>query len=239
VQHADRVPSLSLLVVDDQAVFADALAAQLATEPGVHPVVVSYGLADATARLGTFRPDVALVDLRLGDGSGVELAERIRVLSPQTRVVILSAVESVESAEAVVEAVLAGVRVWLPKSVDRRTVLQMVRAAHRGEAWLPGPTLAAVLEGLADRVRGLIAEPLDLLSRREVEVLALLAQGVRRGDIADELHVSAQTVRSHVQHIHAKLGVHTTLEAVGVYHRAAHRSAGVPPGSPDSGRMAR
>ncbi|MCW2621771.1 MAG: DNA-binding response regulator [Frankiales bacterium] len=224
VAHAGPVDPISLLVVDDQAVFADALAAQLSAQPGFHPVVVAYGLAAATTRLATFQPDVALVDLRLGDGSGVELAARIRRSSPKTRVVILSAVES---AEAAVDAVIAGVRVWLPKNVDTRTLVQMLRTAHRGEAWLPGPMLSAVLDGLADRIAGVISDPVELLSRRELEVLGLLAQGLRRTQIADELHVSEQTVRSHIQHIHAKLDVHTTVEAVGCYHRSTHRSPDV------------
>jgi DNA-binding NarL/FixJ family response regulator len=208
------------LVVDDHVVFADAVQSRLEMESDLHPVVVAYGLDQATSKLETFRPDVALVDLRLADGTGIEFAERARVISPGTCVAILSAVDS---SDAVVSAALHGVRVWLPKTVDVRRLVRVIRLAHRGGAWFPQSVLGPVLDALVERAQGGVSGPLDRVSGRELEVLSRLAEGKSRAVIAAELHLSPNTVRSHVQHIIGKLEVHSTLEAVAMYHRARHR----------------
>jgi DNA-binding NarL/FixJ family response regulator len=215
-----RVNSISVLVVDDHVVFADAVRSRLELESDLHPIAVAYGLDQAMARLDTFRPDVALVDLRLADGTGIDFAERARVVSPKTSVAILSAVDSTE---AVVNAALHGVRVWLPKTVDVRRLVRAVRLAHRGGAWFPQDVLGSVLDELVERARSGASSPLDRLSDRELEVLSSLADGKSRAVIAAELHLSLNTVRSHVQHIIGKLDVHSTLEAVAMYNRAGHR----------------
>ena len=212
------VPSVSVLVVDDHAVFADAVQSLLESDPGLHPVTVAYGLEEGSAKMATLRPDVALVDLRLADGTGIELAKRARTLSPQTRVVILSAHMS---PEVMVSALLHGVRVWLPKTVEPRELGQAVYIAHRGRAWLPSEMLAPVLDALVERAAA-AAGPLDRLSRRELELLEGLAAGKTRRVLAAELQLSVNTIRSHVQNIISKLEVHTTLEAVAVYNRARH-----------------
>lgn len=213
--------SLSILIVDDQAVFADAVGSRLAAEPDIHPIVVAYGLEEATARLATFRPDVALVDLLLADGSGIDFTRQVRRLSPTTRMIMMSALESTD---AVTEAMLHGVRVWLPKTVDSRRLVRMVHAASRGEAWLPRRMLGPVLDRLVDRATGVDQDPLATLSPREHQVLSCLSGGMTREAIARTMHLSANTVRSHVQNTLRKLGAHSTLEAVALFNRAQHRS---------------
>ena len=210
--------TISVLVVDDHAVFADAVRALLESAADLQPVNVTYSLTDAVAHVATLRPDVAVVDLHLTDGTGIEFAKRAQTLSPSTRVVMLSAINS---REAVLNAVFHGVRVWLPKTIEPKQLLRAVHTAHRGRAWLPPGILSDVLDALVERAAA-ASGPLDRLSRRELEILEGLALGKTRSTLAAELHLSPNTIRSHVQNITSKLGVHTTLEAVAVYNRAQH-----------------
>src|ERR1041384_5737728 len=106
--------SISVLVVDDHAVFADALQARLSREPDLAPVAVAYSANELRAQLTRNRPDVVVLDLLLGDRSGLDLAEDIRELSSTTKVIILTAVVSVEP---VITGLSRGLRAWLPKTV--------------------------------------------------------------------------------------------------------------------------
>jgi DNA-binding NarL/FixJ family response regulator len=208
---------VSVLVVDDHAAFADAVQSLLRDEVEADAVDVAYGVEEAGAMLATLRPSVAIVDLHLADGSGIDVARRAQALSPDTRVVMMSNVDSVD---AVVQALLHGVRVWLPKTVEARHLARAVRLAATGGAWLPIEMLGPVLDALVDRATGVTKEPLDRLSRRELDILQGLAAGFDRRTLAAQLHVSPNTIRSHVQHIIAKVNAHTTLEAVALYNRS-------------------
>lgn len=217
--HRGGVPPISVLVVDDHVLFADAIRARLGFENDLRPVTIAYNLEEATARLAALQPDVAVIDLRLGDDDGLELVRRARQLSQATRMVVLTAIESPQAA---LDAVLAGVRTWLPKSVSTRRLIRAVRGASSGQAWFPPSVMGPLLDALAGSVGEVQADPLQALSVRERQVLTCLADGMGRSAIAVQLHLSVNTVRSHVQNIISKLEVHSALEAVAVQNRVAH-----------------
>jgi DNA-binding NarL/FixJ family response regulator len=203
------VAALSVLVVDDHAIFADALQARLSREPDLGPVGVAYGAAEARAKVVRMRPAVLVLDLLLSDGeSGLDVAEAIQETSPQTKIIILTAVESVGD---VVTGLMHGVRAWLPKTVDVGHLVRVVRGVHAGEAWLAPELLGRVL---SDLVVGARPDPLDGLTTRERQVLQCMVDGLTRAQIAQRLHLSVNTVRTHTQNIIAKLGAHSTLESV-------------------------
>lgn len=210
-------PPISVLVVDDHAVFADALQARLSGEPDLAPVGVAYSVAEATTKIAHQRPDVAVLDVRLVDGTGIEIADRARGLSPATQLVMLTATDSIKD---VVDAMLLGVRGWLSKTVDTQALVRAIRGVHRGEAWMDPALLGAVLTDLLERLRNPPPDLLSGLTAREREVLDCLADGLRRADIAAQLQVSVNTIRSHIQSVNAKLGVHSTLEAAAFGNRA-------------------
>jgi len=207
------MPPISVLVVDDHAVFADALRARLDAERDLEPVMVAYSAAEASAKLAAHQPDVAILDMRLGDGSGLRLADEVRTLAPKTRVIVLSASGSVD---AVVDALELGVRAWLSKTVEVAELISAIRAVHGGEAWLQPALLGHVLTAQLQRSARPPEDRLGVLTEREREVLEYLAAGIGRAETATRLGVSVNTVRSHIQNLIAKLGVHTTLEAVAV-----------------------
>lgn len=214
---------ISVLVVDDHTLFADALQARLAREPDLSPVSVAYSLREAEAVVAATRPGVVILDVLLRDGSGLDLIQKIRRISPDSRVVMLTGVESVD---AVWSALSRGARAWLPKSIDTDHLVRVVRGVHRGEAWVAPELLGRVLTALTDDAVQPRANPLVGLTVREREVLQCLVDGLSRAEIAKRLHVSANTVRTHTQNLIVKLGVHSTLESVAVALRYGVRGSG-------------
>src|SRR4051812_25429077 len=140
---------------------AGALQARLRREPDLGPVSVACSAGEARALLMTSPPAVAVLDVALGDGSGIELAAHIREVSPETRVLMLSAVESVES---IIAALGNGARGWLPKTVDSDHLVRVIRGVLRGEAWLAPDLLGRVLTDLFAPVAVAPPDPLAALT---------------------------------------------------------------------------
>ena len=213
---------ISVLAVDDHKVFADALQARLAAERDLVPVSVAYSVAEASSRLSRTPVDVVVLDYMLGDGTGTALAAHLQQLSPRTRVVILSATESVE---AVVDGLVAGVWAWLPKTVDLAHLVEVIRGVHAGEMWLEPALLGKVMPALLARSLAPAPDMLAVLTAREREVLDCMIAGLSRAEIANQLMVSGNTVRTHTQNLIGKLGVHSSLEAVTLALRTRHYAA--------------
>jgi DNA-binding NarL/FixJ family response regulator len=215
------VTGISVLVVDDHTLFADALQTRLAREPGLGPVSVAYGAREAQVHVAARRPAVVVLDVLLGDDSGLDLILPICELSPDSRVVMLTGVQSVD---AVCTALSRGARAWLPKTVDTDHLVRVVRGVYRGEAWVAPELLGRVLTALTERAVEPERDPLAGLTRREREVLQCLADGLDRAEIARRLRISANTVRTHIQNLIVKLDVHSTLECVALALRYGHAS---------------
>lgn len=216
---------ISVLVVDDHALFADALQARLAGEPDLGPVSVAYSAAQVRAHLTHSTPAVVVLDLLLGDRSGLDLADDIRELSPTTRTVMLTAVESVEP---VVTGLARGVRAWLSKTIDTDDLVRIIRGVCAGEAYLAPDVLGRVLSEMVARILNPASDPFAVLTTREREVLQCMVDGLTRAQIAAHLGVSVNTARTHTQNLIAKLGAHSTLEMVSLALRNGIRASGSP-----------
>lgn len=201
---------ISVLLADHHTLFAEALQARLSREPDLRPVNVAYTIEQVRAQVRRDRPGVLVLDTTLGDESGLALVEYVRDVSPDSRVVMLA---GVETAGSVVAALRCGVRAWLPKTVKPEQLLRAIRGVTRGEAWLPPDLLGRVLTVLVGR-EAETPDPLAVLTPREREVLQCMVDGLNRVQIAQRLHLSTNTVRTHTQNLLPKLGVHSTLESV-------------------------
>ncbi|MBX6748596.1 MAG: response regulator transcription factor [Micromonosporaceae bacterium] len=208
------------LLVDDHPVFAQALAVRLSGEPGITVVPVAHTVDQAVAELARSRPEVALVDLVLGRQSGLTVVEHIRTNHPETKVIMLTGVNDLDT---VVEAVRRGARAWLPKSADVAHMIRVIRGVLCGEAWIPPLLLQGVLTRLAAPEP---VDPLGALTAREREVLQCVVDGLPRQEIARRLYLSPNTVRTHVQKVLTKLDSHSILEAVALARRAGMRPSG-------------
>ncbi|HTW98766.1 MAG TPA: response regulator transcription factor [Acidimicrobiales bacterium] len=198
---------IRLAVIDDHAMFAESLAALLDRQADLVVAGTATRCASGLALLAEEHPDVVLVDDRLPDGDGATLAAEILRRWPATHVVMLAGSADDGLLARVIEAGCSGL---LPKQRSAEEVVAAVRAADRGESLVPTSTLAALL----DRMRRSSAPSPEALSRRELEVLELLARGASTAHIAAELYLSGHTVRNHVRNILSKLGAHSKLEAV-------------------------
>ncbi|HKD98617.1 MAG TPA: response regulator transcription factor [Micromonosporaceae bacterium] len=199
----------SVLLVDDHALFAEALRERLIREPDMSPVRVAGSASEALSAAGTAMPDLAVLDVALAADDGVALAGRLTELSGgRCRVVMMT---EVRSTERVIEALRVGARAWLSKTIAVDDLLRAVRGVLRGEVWLAPDVLGEVVPRLLDDRRPNV---LDDLTAREHEILQCAVDGLTRSGTAERLGVSANTVRTHTQNLFAKLGAHSTLEAV-------------------------
>jgi two-component system, NarL family, nitrate/nitrite response regulator NarL len=204
-RHGQKI---RVLIVDDHQVLAASLARVLDDEPDIVSVGVAHSLEQARARVASAAPDVMLLDRRLPDGDGVIAIPELRALRPNMNVVVLTA----SGAEDVlVEAIEVGAAGFVSKTRGIGDVTAAVRAAAEGEAMISPEMLTRLLSKLS-RTPG--AAP--SLTRREHEVLNLLARGLPNTAIAKELTVSVNTVRNHIANLSAKLGAHSKLEALSI-----------------------
>jgi two-component system nitrate/nitrite response regulator NarL len=209
------VRPVRVLLVDDQQMLIEALAAGLSTTPDI--VVVGHCTTrdPHPERLATLlRPDVITIEAEQAHDAAT-LLTLFRTAWPPARVVVLTASRDPEQA---VDAARAGADGWVSKESSVDTLAHALRCASRGHACFPPEELGRVLAELrADVGRAQRREgPLDVLTPRERDVLMCLAQGHCPAEIAGELGMSANTVRTHTNKIFAKLGVHSRLEAVAV-----------------------
>lgn len=213
---------IRVLIVDDHALFAEALSARLGREPDLVILPVAADVRRALALAATERPDVIVLDLTLGAESGLDVLDRVRESRPDVRVVVLTAMDDVE---VMVQAVRRGAVGWLSKTESADLVAQVIRSAARRGGWIPPESLGEVLrrllaeEAAPEGGAQLLAE----LTPRERQVLQCMVDGLNRAEIAQRLGLSANTVRTHTQNLLAKLDLHSALEAITLAMRAGMR----------------
>jgi two-component system, NarL family, response regulator DevR len=204
---------ITVLLVEDHLLVAEGLAAMLRATGDLQVVGTAATPAEAVRLAAVHQPDVVVMDSHLPDGSGADVAGRIRENQPQVALVFLSADES---EVAMIAAVRAGACAYLPKSRATADVVDAVRRAAEGEMLIPAAQLARLLARSQEMARdeGERRRLLDGLTPREKEVLALMAEGLDNRAIAAELGIGFTTVRGHVQNILEKLDAHSKLEAL-------------------------
>ena len=203
---------ISILVVDQQRTFAEAVAARLQMEADVEVVGVVQSEPSARRVLAAQRVDVMLVDADLPGGDDLLAWADTSGRDQSPCMIMLS---GSASAERILAAVRAGAAGWVHKGESIGHLLRVVTGVTRGETWVPPSDLGGVFRLLFDQQKENGADdPLADLTAREREVLTHMADGAARKEIAERLHLSPNTVRSHMQSLMGKLGVHSALEAV-------------------------
>jgi DNA-binding NarL/FixJ family response regulator len=199
--------TLRVLVVDDHSTFAELLTGAIDREPDMVSVGHATTGAGGVAMFDTLRPDVVLMDLQLPDIDGFAATTQIVAISPDVRVIMLTAHVT---ATVVAKAATSKICGFLSKDGHLADMLRTVRTAKPGSLTIDPALLAQVIGHPQNAVRTL-ARP---LSRREFTVLTRMADGKDVTTIARELSISAHTCRGHVKAVLSKLGAHSQLEAV-------------------------
>lgn len=194
-------PSIRILVVDDHAMIRLGLIGALSSEPGMEVVGQARNGREAIELHAKIDPDITLMDGILPDMHGVEVTREILTRSPAAKVILISINETAEDIRRALEA---GVLGYVPKSCEQDTITEAIRSVASGQNFLPPQLTRRLTERNA--VVG--------LSNREVEVLRLVAKGKANKQIAAELALSGDTVKTHLTHLMRKLGAADRAHAV-------------------------
>lgn len=195
-----------ILVADDHPIVRDGLVALLGSQQGIEVVGTAADGAEALAQVRRLSPDVVLMDLRMPGLDGVVATERITADHPQTRILVLT---TYDTDADITRAVAAGATGYLLKDTPLAQLSEAIRAAARGETVLAPPVAARLVSAMRAPVT-------DRLTPREVQVLAAVAGGATNAEVGRALFIGEATVKSHLLHVFAKLGVDDRTHAVTV-----------------------
>ena len=199
---------IRIYLLDDHEVVRRGLRELLESEPDFEVVGESGSAAEATRRIPALRPDVAILDGRLPDGSGIDVCRDIRSQDPDIAALILT---SYDDDDALFAAIMAGAAGYVLKQVRGNDLVDMVRRVAAGQSTLDPSVIAQVLE----RVRNgpPVSKELAALTEQEQRILDLIGKGMTNRQIAGELYLAEKTVKNYVSSMLAKLGLSSRTQA--------------------------
>ena len=219
MEHMDdaaqpRPDAIRVIVADDHALFRRGLEMVLASEDDIEVVAEAGDGSEVVALAVEHMPDLVLMDVRMPVQGGIAAAKAIRDAAPHTKILMLTISDEEED---LYDAIKAGANGYLLKEISIDEVADAIRSVHAGQS-LISPSMASKLltefAAMAKKGEERQQMPTPRLTDREMEVLALVAQGMNNRDIAKELFISENTVKNHVRNILEKLHLHSRMEAV-------------------------
>ena len=199
---------IRVFLLDDHEVVRRGIKELLEGEPDIVVVGESGLAAEAARRIPALRPDVAILDARLPDGSGIDVCREIRSRDPEVKALILT---SYDDDEALFAAIMAGAAGYTLKQVRGNDLVDTVRRVAAGQSTLDPSVTAAVL----DRVRNgpPVDKELERLTAQEQRILDLIGQGMTNRQIGEQLYLAEKTVKNYVSSMLAKLGLTSRTQA--------------------------
>lgn len=207
-ERAYRLFMVKVFLVDDHEVVRRGLIDLLSSDPDLEVVGEAGSVAQAMARIPALQPDVAVLDVRLPDGNGIELCRDLLSRIPELRCLMLT---SYTSDEAMLDAILAGASGYVVKDIKGMELAQAIKDVGAGRSLLDNRAAAALmsrLRGDAER-----SDPLSGLTQQERVLLELLAEGLTNREIAARMFLAEKTVKNYVSRLLAKLGMQSRTQA--------------------------
>ncbi|MEO5709750.1 MAG: response regulator transcription factor [Nocardioidaceae bacterium] len=201
-------PTIRVFLLDDHEVVRRGLRDLLESDGDIEIVGESGTAQEATSRIPALRPDVAVLDARLPDGSGIDVCRDVRSVDPDIKALILT---SYDDDEALFAAILAGAAGYLLKQVGGHDLVDAVRRVAAGQSLIDPTLTARVLERLRHGPEE--HEELASLTGQEHKILALIAEGLTNRQIGERLFLAEKTVKNYVSSILAKLGLERRTQA--------------------------
>ena len=198
---AIALEQINIMIVDDHPVVRQGLRAMLSSEPDIRVQGMAASAREAISLIEREQPDVVLMDLRMPEMEGIEAIKRLRRISPNIKILVLT---NYGSDEYIVRATQAGAMGYLLKNTPQEEIVNAVRVVNSGERYVPKDIAKRLFEAIGR----------EELSPRELEVLVLVARGCTNKDVAQKLFISDKTVRNHVTSCLLKLQAKDRTEAV-------------------------
>ena len=217
----DDLAKVRIFLLDDHEVVRRGLRELLELEGDFMVVGEADSVETALGRIPPTRPDVAILDVRLPDGNGIEVCREVRSRHPEVKCLILT---SFADDEALFGAIMAGAAGYVLKEVRSTGLVESVRRVAAGESLLD----PALTKKVVDRLGKAVKDDLDGLTGQERKILALVTEGLTNRQIAERLFLAEKTVKNYVSHLLAKLGMARRAEVAAFGARLAERHASQP-----------
>jgi len=203
VRKMSEQPHIRVFCVDDHPLLREGIATLINNQPDMVVVGQASTGREAIQGFREHQPDIALMDIRLPEMSGIDAVIAIRKEFPEARIIMLTTSEGDVEIQRALEA---GARGYMLKSMPPKELVEAVRQVHAGKKRIPPEIAAHLAEHYSD----------EAITAREIEVLQQIAGGNRNRDIAEKLFISEETVKVHIKHIMEKLGASDRTQAVAI-----------------------
>jgi DNA-binding NarL/FixJ family response regulator len=210
---------IKILLIEDNRILRDGIKALINAQPDLNVVAASGGSHDTLPQARTTKPQVVLMDLGLRNENGLRIVESLTKELPHTRVIGMGLIPSQRD---IIEFVGAGAAGFILKDATIEDVLTTIRSVARGIRVLPPPMAESlfthVVEQVLRRGKGTLPDAVRM-TKREREIIVLIAEGMSNKEIAHQLNLSTYTVKSHVHNILEKMALHSRLQIATHFHR--------------------
>ncbi len=212
----EPAPTIKVMLLDDHEVVRRGIAELLSSEADLEVVAEASTAAEALRVVARQSPDVAVLDVRLPEGNGIEVCREIRSAHPEVACLILT---SFSDDQAMIDASLAGAAGYVLKQVRGNELVESIRKVAAGSQLLDAATVRLAVQRLKNSEEG----RLDALSPQERRIFELIGEGYSNRQIADEMYLAEKTVKNYVSNMFAKLGISRRTEAAAFSARLEER----------------
>jgi DNA-binding NarL/FixJ family response regulator len=208
------IDKIRIAIADDHGLMREGVASMLANEPNIDIIALLSSGEEAVNLVAESPPDLFLMDIVMRGMTGIEATRWIKEQNPQVKIILLS---SEVSKDFITAGIKSGIDGYLPKDSDKESLMNAISAVMKGQRHFSPEVTALVFQDFYLKEKdgkGLPVKKNNDLTKREEEVLVLIANGKSLKEIADELFISVKTVETHKLHIHDKLGLNNTAQLV-------------------------